>query len=235
MLQNIKFSYVIKQILYYIEYKKLLTLIKYNKQMQDLLDININNYKILNGKCQIIEKDGTGKEYNPFNGKVIFEGQYLNGKRNGKGKEYNYDTGFLEFEGEYLNGKRHGKGKDYDMDDLLFEGEYLSGQRNGKGKEYFFDGDLQFEGEYLNGKKWTGKGYGKNKNIEYEINNGKGNIKEYYNCNPYHLKYEGEYLNGEKNGKGKEYYYYLNTLMFEGEFLNGKKWNGNFMFENEDY
>ena len=23
--------------------------------------------------------------------------------------------------------------------------------------------------------------------------------------------------------------------MFEGEFLNGKKWNGNFMFENEDY
>ena len=23
--------------------------------------------------------------------------------------------------------------------------------------------------------------------------------------------------------------------MFEGEFLNGKKWNGNFIFENEDY
>ena len=43
MLQNIKSSYVIKQLLYYIEYKKLLTLIKYNKQMQDLLDININN------------------------------------------------------------------------------------------------------------------------------------------------------------------------------------------------
>ena len=33
---------------------------------------------------------------------------YLNEKRNGKGKEYNND-GKLEFEGEYLNGKRNGK------------------------------------------------------------------------------------------------------------------------------
>jgi len=31
---------------------------------------------------------------------------------NGKGKEYNYD-GKLEFEGEYLNGKRNGKEKEY--------------------------------------------------------------------------------------------------------------------------
>ena len=32
-----------------------------------------------------------------------FEGDYLNGEWNGKGKEYNYDDGKLEFEGEYLN------------------------------------------------------------------------------------------------------------------------------------
>ena len=36
---------------------------------------------------------------------LIFEGEYLNGKRNGKGKEY-YDNGKLEFEGEFINGKR---------------------------------------------------------------------------------------------------------------------------------
>ena len=42
--------------------------------------------------------------------KIIFEGEYLNGKRNGKVKEYYYD-GKLLFEGEYLNGKRwNGKG-----------------------------------------------------------------------------------------------------------------------------
>ena len=36
---------------------------------------------------------------------VIYEGEYLNGKRNGKGKEY-YLNGKLKFEGEYLNGIR---------------------------------------------------------------------------------------------------------------------------------
>ena len=44
------------------------------------------------------------KEYN-FDDELIFEGEYLNGKRNGKGKEYNF-YGKLIFEGEYLNGER---------------------------------------------------------------------------------------------------------------------------------
>ena len=37
-------------------------------------------------------KDGNGliKEFNQF-GELIFEGEYLNGKRNGKGKEYYLD------------------------------------------------------------------------------------------------------------------------------------------------
>ena len=45
---------------------------------------------------------GKGKEYN--NSKLIFEGEYLNGKRNGKGKEYDY-TGKLIFEGKYFDGR----------------------------------------------------------------------------------------------------------------------------------
>ena len=39
-----------------------------------------------------------------YKGKLIFEGEYLNGLKNGKGKEYDYD-GKLKFEGEYLNGE----------------------------------------------------------------------------------------------------------------------------------
>ena len=39
-----------------------------------------------------------------MDGQLLFEGEYLNGKRNGKGKEY--WNGELEFEGEYLNGER---------------------------------------------------------------------------------------------------------------------------------
>jgi len=38
--------------------------------------------------------------------------------------------GKLRFEGEYLNGKRHGRGQEYDFDGkLIFKGEYLNGKR----------------------------------------------------------------------------------------------------------
>ena len=47
-------------------------------------------------------RNGKGKEYG-VNGKLLFEGNYLNGMRNGKGREYDY-KGKLKFEGEYLNG-----------------------------------------------------------------------------------------------------------------------------------
>ena len=54
------------------------------------------------------------------NGNVIYE--LING--NGKVKEY-YKDGRLKFEGEYLNGKRNGKGKHYIGETLKYEGEYL--------------------------------------------------------------------------------------------------------------
>ena len=59
------------------------------------------------GEEEYTLKNGTGKvkEYNDF-GKLIFEGEYLNGEENGKGKEYNEVNGKLEFDGEYLNGKK---------------------------------------------------------------------------------------------------------------------------------
>jgi len=77
--------------------------------MQNILDISLINYKIFSGRYIIFEKNGTGKEYDGYNDKLIFEGEYLHGKRNGKGKEYYF--GDLIFEGEYINGKRNGKGK----------------------------------------------------------------------------------------------------------------------------
>ena len=73
---------------------------------------------------------------------------------------------------------------------------------------------------YLNGKKWNGKGFNKNNEIEYEIIDGNGKVKEYYNDGK--LKFEGEYLNGLRNGKGKEYYD-DNVIKFEGEYSSGKK------------
>ena len=70
--------------------------------------------------------------YDPF-GNFIYK--INNG--NAKGKEYNYD-GKLIYEGEYLNGERNGKGSEYDNDRLIFEGEYFSGKRSGKGREFYY-------------------------------------------------------------------------------------------------
>ena len=163
-------------------------------------------------------KNGKGKEYYK-NGKLKFEGEYLNGKKwNGNGyidgnmaftikygkgniKEYDYE-GKLIFEGEYLNGKRNGKGKEYENDNLKFEGEYLNGEKNGKGKEYFRSGQLKFKGQYLIGKKWNGNSYNINGNIEFEIKDGAGYVKEYNFFND-NLEFEGEYLNGKEMEKGK--------------------------------
>ena len=171
---------------------------------------------------------------------MIFEGEYLNGKKNGKGKEYHLN-GKISFEDEYLNDKEwigtaydrngnilytlnnniNGKGKEYFTSDnkVLFEGEYLNGKRNGKGKEYYYDGKLKFEGEYKNDIKWNGKGYDLSNNIAYELKNGKGIIKEYSGDG--YLMFEGEYSNGQRNGKGKEYD--DNILLFEGEYKNDKR------------
>ena len=78
-------------------------------------------YELKNGKGKVKECDDDG---------IIFEGEFENGNRNGKGKEIN-KKGELLFEGEYLNGKRwNGKGKEYNWNnELIFEGQYLNGKK----------------------------------------------------------------------------------------------------------
>ena len=78
--------------------------------------------------------------------------------------------GFIIYEGEYLNGKRDGKGKEYDDTGyIIYEGEFKKGLRNGKGQEYNHRGEIIFEGDYLNGKRWNIKGYDENNNIINEL------------------------------------------------------------------
>mgnify|MGYP002624826153 CR=1 FL=1 len=49
------------------------------------------------------KRNGKGKEYD-YNGRLIFEGEYLKGKKL-NGKEYN-ENYKLEFEGKYLKNKK---------------------------------------------------------------------------------------------------------------------------------
>ena len=99
--------------------------------------------------------------------------------------------------------KKNGKCKGYNNNGkIVFEGEYLNGKKNGKCKEYNNDGIVIFEGNYFNGKKWNGKGYDKKKNIIYEVNNGKGYIKEFDNYDK--LLFEGEFYKEKEMEKEKK-------------------------------
>ena len=195
MFENIKSSFFIKIILSLLDEKTKLKFVKYNKYLQEKININLINYKLFSGRYIVYEENGKGKEYSSYNDVLLFEGEYIKGKRNGKGKEYDKYNGKLKFEGEYLNGKRNGIGKEY------------------------YNNKMIYEGEYLNGKKWNGKRYDDKNNILYELKNGEGYIKEYDSFGK--LEFEGYYVNGETNGKGKEYY--DGKLIFEGEYKNGKR------------
>jgi len=94
---------------------------------------------------------------------LIFEGKYLN--NNKKGREYD-DKGRLLFVGEYLNGKYYNrKIKNYDENgDVIFEGENINEKLiKGRGKreeEYNYGSQIIpyiFDGEYINGEKWIWK------------------------------------------------------------------------------
>ena len=144
------------------------------------------------------------KEYE--NGKLVFDGEYKDGKRY-NGKEYN-KKGKLVFHGEYKDGKKY-KGKKYnERGKLIFEGEYemeTGLEYNGQRKTYNKNDILLFEGEIKEGKIWNG--------TFYELN---GLI-----C--------GKIING--SGKGKEYGL-NNKLLFEGEFKDGKYYKGtNYIYE----
>ena len=134
--------------------------------------------------------------------------------------------------------QKTGKGKEYDFDDnIVFEGEYYNNEKI-RGIEYYIIGTKKFEGDYNNNKRWNGIFYDINNKYKYELNSGKGFIKEYYEngC----LAFEGEIRQGEKNGKGK-LYDECGHLVFEGELENGIKkgkgilydYRGNIIFEGE--
>ena len=205
---SIKSTHFIQKLFSYINDERKLKLVIYNKTIQKIIDINLTNYKFMTRKYIVYESKGFAKEYDIYNDRLIYKGEYLNGKRNGKGEEYDFDG---------LNDK------------LIFSGEYLNGKRDGIGKEYYND-ILIFEGEYLNGKKWNGKGYTRNGNILYELKDGSGLVKEYNIKDS--IIFEGHYKNGEKNGRGIEHSAKYKNIIFIGEYYNGLRWNGKVFDEN---
>ena len=196
MIKNVRSIFILKTIIAHIEEEKKLYLFCYNKKIQNILNIDIINYILYSNKYKIEEKNGIRKEYNSVNNKLIFKGEYKNGKRNGLGFYYD-NTG-----------------------NIIFKGTFKDGKKNGKGTEYYLGDHIKFEGEYFNGFPYNGRGYDCDNNLVYELKNGCGHVKLFTFLNK--LIFEGEYLDGVKNGFGREYNN-DSKLIFEGEYLNGEK------------
>ena len=84
-IRNIKSSYILKTLLSFLNEKQKLNMIVYNKELQKICLVDIKDYKNVSLKYKIGERNGKGKEYIKNTKRLIFEGEYLNGKRNGKG------------------------------------------------------------------------------------------------------------------------------------------------------
>ena len=250
MIHNVRAKGILQIIFSVLNDKTKLYIINHNKILYEKLEIDLEFIKKISGKYRKSRLKGKdiGKEFSLDENILIFEGDYLNGKKNGNGKEF-YLNGDIKFEGEYLNGRRYGKGKEYDVENKLkFEGNYSHGLRHGFGKVYD-ENRIIYEGDFSIGKKWNGNIYNSKTKKIYEIKEGNGNVIEYYDSQK--LEFDIEYLNGEK-GKGmvREYYDDGKTLLFEceykdgdlngqgkhidfrgkirfeGEYLKGKRWNG---------
>ena len=83
---NVKSSYFIKFLFLYLSERRKLSFVKYSKSMQTSLNIHLLDYKLLSGKYVEYESKGKAKEYDSYDGHLVYEGEYLNGKRNGKEK-----------------------------------------------------------------------------------------------------------------------------------------------------
>jgi len=212
----IKSKKILKCIFNHLRNNKKLIMMNYNKFLQNKFGFSIDDYKNNAKRIKVGRFNGNGEEYLLDKYNIIFEGEYLKGKRNGKGTEY-YKNGKIKYKGEYLNGEIF-NGIGYDE-----KGNERMKFNNGIAKELYDNGLVKFEGKYLNDKKWTGKGYTYYGIKLYEIKNGKGYIREYSFEGT--LLFKGNYFNGLKNGKGREYYDNSRT-QFEGEYLNGERWNG---------
>ena len=79
-------NYILKKILSLLENKKKLKTIIYNKNIQKKFKIDIEDYKKASGKYKIGGKNGKGKVYILNTDILIFEGEYLNGKKMEKEK-----------------------------------------------------------------------------------------------------------------------------------------------------
>ena len=71
----------------------------------------------------------------------------MNNEPKGKGIIY-YNNGKIKYEGNFINGKKEGNGKYYWEDGQHYIGQFNNGLRHGKGIEYYKNGKIKKKGKF---------------------------------------------------------------------------------------
>ena len=75
MLKKIRSNFILKKIFDYMNKKRKFQSIVHNKIVQKKLGLNLIDFRRISGRYKVV-KDGKIKEYNSYNNKLIFEGQF---------------------------------------------------------------------------------------------------------------------------------------------------------------
>ena len=63
-----------------------------------------------------------------------------------------YSNGKIMYEGDYINDKREGNGKYIWENGNYYIGQWKNSLRNGKGTMYYSNGKIKHEGDWINGE-----------------------------------------------------------------------------------
>lgn len=80
---------------------------------------------------------------------VLYEGDFVHGKREGKGIEYD-ERGYVSYVGEWKEDERNGIGSEYVCNQIVYDGEWKGGRANGFGRSFDVEGEILYEGLWEN-------------------------------------------------------------------------------------
>ena len=96
-----------------------------------------------------------GKEFSPFSGELLYNGEFSKNGRSmdGEGIRY-YSNGKKEYKGNFKNDNYNGHGTSYFPNGKKeYEGNWEDNERHGHGTSYYENGKREYEGIWENNKK----------------------------------------------------------------------------------
>lgn len=166
--------------------------------------------------------DGKRQGYGTFRcvgNKMLYTGNWTNGKRNGKGRMEYDDEGKSYYDGDWVNNIRHGYGTRQYPSGNIYQGMWFNNVRHGDGTMKWLDRDQIYTGQWENGIQ---HGMGQHIWLLPRIAG-----SQY----PLRNMYDGEFVGGLRHGQGS--FYYASGAKYEGGWKNNMKHgSGKFTFKN---